>query len=228
LLREALVVGVEPRIRTELVVRQDHADRPLADEQRHPDAGARGDKARDVTVHLGVVGSNQTLEEFIGEWWEKHAVPVLAPGTLASYVHPLDKWIVPYLGRLRMRDLTREAIDGYRASLVAAGAGAPTVNRCLGILQGILQRAVEWRRISGNPRYLWRYNGWGYCISLRHKCWRCCAYHSANDRKLSCSSSRLRESEVVNGWSDRFHKQGEWLRPPTDIQADGFWKGGDW
>ncbi len=50
-----------------------------------------------------------------------------------------------------MRELSREAIDGYRASLVAAGAGAPTVNRCLGILQGILQRAVEWRRISGNP-----------------------------------------------------------------------------
>lgn len=43
-------------------------------------------------------------------------------------------------------------LDGVvRASLVAAGAGAPTVNRCLGILQGILQRAVEWRRLSGNP-----------------------------------------------------------------------------
>ncbi len=98
-----------------------------------------------------LLGSNQSLEEFIGEWWEKHAVPVLAPGTLASYVHPIDKWIIPYLGHLRMRELSREAIDGYRASLVAAGAGAPTVNRCLGILQGILQRAVEWRRISGNP-----------------------------------------------------------------------------
>ncbi len=98
-----------------------------------------------------LLGSNQTLEEFISEWWEKHAVPMLAPGTLASYAPSLDKWVIPYLGRLRMRDLTREAIDTYRASLVAAGAGAPTVNRCLGILQGILQRAVEWRRLSGNP-----------------------------------------------------------------------------
>ena len=98
-----------------------------------------------------LLGSNQTLDEFIGEWWEKHAIPILAPGTLAGYVHPLDKWIIPYLGHMRMRDLSREAIDGYRATLVAAGAGAPTVNRCLGILQGILQRAVEWRRISWNP-----------------------------------------------------------------------------
>lgn len=98
-----------------------------------------------------VVGSEQTVEDFIGEWWEKYAQPYLRPGTLSSYAYVLDRWIVPYVGQLRMRDLSRETIDTFRAALVTAGAGAPTVNRCLGILQGILQRAVEWRRIGANP-----------------------------------------------------------------------------
>ena len=54
-LREAQVGVGEARVRPELVVHLDHADRSLADEQRHPEAGARADETRDVTVHLGVV-----------------------------------------------------------------------------------------------------------------------------------------------------------------------------
>jgi integrase len=80
-----------------------------------------------------------------------HAVASLRPGTLESYAYVLDKWIVRLLGPLRLRDLTRESIDQFRAQLAAAGAGAPTINRCLGILQGVLQRAVEWRRLPANP-----------------------------------------------------------------------------
>jgi hypothetical protein len=44
---------------------------------------------------------------------------------------------VPYLGRVRLRELSRDVIDTWRASVIAEGAGAPTVNRCLGILQRI-------------------------------------------------------------------------------------------
>ena len=95
--------------------------------------------------------ANQTVQEFIEEWWEKYATASLAPGTLASFAYVLDKWLVPPLGRMRLRDLSRETIDSFRSYLVAAGAGAPTVNRALGILQGILRRAVEWGRIPANP-----------------------------------------------------------------------------
>ncbi len=98
-----------------------------------------------------VVGSEQTVAAFLEEWWDKYARASLKPSTLASYAYLLDRWIVPYLGRLRLRDVSREAVDQYRAQLRAAGAGAPTVNRCLAVLQGVLQRAVEWRRLPANP-----------------------------------------------------------------------------
>jgi integrase len=98
-----------------------------------------------------VIGSGATLEEFLVEWWDTYAVTHLRPGTLATYTYLLDKWIVPYLGRKRLRDITRETIDTYSAALRVDGAGAPTINRTLGVLQGVFHRAVEWRRLQWNP-----------------------------------------------------------------------------
>ncbi len=98
-----------------------------------------------------VIGSEQTFASFVAEWWEKYALTYLAPGTLASYAPTLDRWVIPYLGPLRLRDVSRETMDAYVTAIAAAGAGAPTVNRCLAIVQGILRRAVEWRRLPANP-----------------------------------------------------------------------------
>jgi hypothetical protein len=98
-----------------------------------------------------VIGSNATLEEFLVEWWDTYAVTHLRPNTLATYTTLLDNWIVPYLGRKRLREVTRQTIDAYIARLRADGAGAPTVNRALGVLQGVFHRAVEWRRLAWNP-----------------------------------------------------------------------------
>jgi integrase len=98
-----------------------------------------------------VIGSNATLEEFLVEWWSTYAVTHLRPNTLATYTTLLDKWIVPYLGRKRLREITRETVDNYCARIRADGAGAPTVNRALGVLQGVFHRAVEWRRLAWNP-----------------------------------------------------------------------------
>ena len=38
-----------------------------------------------------------------------------------------------------------------RPQIRVDGAGAPTVNRALGVLQGVFHRAVEWRRLAWNP-----------------------------------------------------------------------------
>ena len=98
-----------------------------------------------------VIGSNATLEEFLIEWWDTYAVTHLRSNTLATYTTLLDKWIMPYLGRKRLREITRQTIDSYCAQIRVDGAGVPTVNRALGLLQGVFHRAVEWRRLAWNP-----------------------------------------------------------------------------
>lgn len=126
---------------------------------RGPRAGEdakRFDRAIGRAKDLGqlaaeVVGSEQTLEAFVVEWWEKYADVYLAPGTRLSYAYTIDLWITPYLGTLRLSELTRETIDTWMAGIRAAGAKPPTANRTRAILQGVLARAVEWRRLPANP-----------------------------------------------------------------------------
>jgi integrase len=59
--------------------------------------------------------------------------------------------VLPRLGSIRLNAITPEVIERYRFELEADGVGQPTVHRALVILQGVLRRAVEWRRIGYNP-----------------------------------------------------------------------------
>ncbi len=98
-----------------------------------------------------LTGGKETLAEFGREWWRLYAAPNLEIRTQRSYAALWDRHVLPRLGAMRLRALTPEVIEGYRAELEAAGLGLPTVYRALALLQGVLQRAVEWRRIQHNP-----------------------------------------------------------------------------
>jgi hypothetical protein len=91
-----------------------------------------------------VIGSNATLEEFLVEWWDTYAVTHLRPNTLATYTTLLDKWIVPYLGRKRLREINRETIDVYAARL---RVDAPVRRRSTG--RSASSRASSTARSSG-------------------------------------------------------------------------------
>ena len=93
----------------------------------------------------------ETLQEFAEEWWQLHAVPNLAPITLASYAAVWDAHVLPRLGAVRLRDIDPQAIASLRVELTGAGVGPASVRRVMVILQGVLERAVEWQRIPANP-----------------------------------------------------------------------------
>ncbi|MFN8161578.1 MAG: tyrosine-type recombinase/integrase [Solirubrobacterales bacterium] len=98
-----------------------------------------------------LTGGKETLAEFGQEWWRLYAVPNLGIRTQRSYAGLWDRHVLPRLGEMRLHSINPEVIERYRAELEAAGVGQPTVYRALALLQGALQRAVEWRRIGQNP-----------------------------------------------------------------------------
>ena len=81
----------------------------------------------------------------------RHAEPNLQRHTLQGYASALDVHIVPRLGDVRLQALTPELISDMRAAMAAAGIGEPAIRKTLVLLQSILERAVEWRRIDSNP-----------------------------------------------------------------------------
>jgi integrase len=93
----------------------------------------------------------ETLANFAEEWWRLYAVPNLAPKTLRVYADLWDRYVLPRLGGYPLRNLTPEVLARFRADLAGAGVGDPTIRKLMSIVQGVLQRAVEWHRLTTNP-----------------------------------------------------------------------------
>lgn len=101
---------------------------------------------------LGLMDAgNETLAQFGEEWWRLYAEPNLSRSTLRVYAMLWDTHILPRLGELKLRELTVEVLQRYRLDLQAAGVGQGAARKALVMLQGILQRAVEWNRLAANP-----------------------------------------------------------------------------
>ena len=83
----------------------------------------------------------ETLAEFAREWWELHA-ETLARSTQEVYAIVLDRYIVPRLGSLRLREIRPQVVERFKRDLATAGVGAASARKTLTVLQGILQRAV--------------------------------------------------------------------------------------
>jgi integrase len=93
----------------------------------------------------------ETLQDFAEEWWRLYALPNLARTTLASYASLWDAHVLPRLGATPLRELDPLTLAAFRAELAAAGVGSAAARRVMVILQGVLERAVEWQHIPANP-----------------------------------------------------------------------------
>ena len=93
------------------------------------------------------------LAEFGEEWWRLYAEPNLARSTLKVYAVQWDAHVLPRLGS----DAAARADAGRDQPLPAGARGrrrraASSIRKALTLLQGVLQRACEWGRISRRTR----------------------------------------------------------------------------
>jgi integrase len=98
----------------------------------------------------------ETLAEFVEEWWSVYAGPNLERATLRVYAGLWNSHALPRLGHLKLRELTPQAIARFRADLEADGVGIEAIRKTMTMLQGVLQRAVEWGRVPTNAVKLTR------------------------------------------------------------------------
>jgi hypothetical protein len=92
----------------------------------------------------------ETLAEFVEEWWLVYAGPNLERSTLRTYATLWNGHALPRLGHFQLRQLTPQTIARFRAELEAAGVGIEAIRTTMTMLQGVLQRAVEWGRVPSN------------------------------------------------------------------------------
>src|SRR4051812_21962627 len=93
---------------------------------------------------------SETLAEFVEEWWTVYAGPNLERATLRAYASFWNGHALPRLGGIPLRELTPQTIAHFRADLEQAGVGIEAIRKTMTMLQGVLQRAVEWGRVPSN------------------------------------------------------------------------------
>lgn len=96
----------------------------------------------------------ETVAEFAKTWWSRYVIPSLSRHTQLAYASMLDVHIIPRIGDLPLKDATAETIWQLRADMTNNGVGDPATRKTLVVLQSMLQRAVEWDRITTNPAKL--------------------------------------------------------------------------
>src|SRR3954452_3711081 len=98
----------------------------------------------------------ETLADFVEEWWLVYAGPNLERSTLRVYAQLWNGHALPRLGQVQLRDLTPQTVARFRAELEAAGVGIEAIRKTMTMLQGVVQRAVEWGRVPTNAVKLTR------------------------------------------------------------------------
>ena len=93
----------------------------------------------------------ETLAAFGEDWWCLYAEPNLAATTLKTYATMWDAYVLPRLGAVALRELTPTVINRFRLELEGDGVGRMSIAKTMTLLQGVLQRACEWERLTSNP-----------------------------------------------------------------------------
>ncbi len=95
--------------------------------------------------------ARRSTSTLTGAW--AHAAH-LAPKTRQHYSWLYDVHVSPYLGALRLTELTPEVIARWQSERLTAAAGRTAVRHALELLASMLQRAVESQRLPVNPARL--------------------------------------------------------------------------
>ena len=93
---------------------------------------------------------NEALERFMGDFWRLYVETRLETSTRKKYRCLWNVHINRRLGAMELRQITPLVLSEFILELEEAGAGAATIRSCLGLLQSMFARAVEWDRASVN------------------------------------------------------------------------------
>lgn len=109
--------------------------------------------ARGEDINAGAKTANQNLSfaAFATTWLEDYALPNNKFSEYEQKRYILGASLVPYFGKLAVRDITAHHIEQYKASLARTGLTGKTIRNRLTVLNRCLASAYEWLAFDGTP-----------------------------------------------------------------------------
>lgn len=94
-----------------------------------------------------------SIRDFIEREWIPRILPTLKPSTQSSYRTSLNRYVLPWLGERRLRDLRKGDIQAWLSALSESGLSRQTVKNIWSALSSLLRTAVDWGYIKENPSH---------------------------------------------------------------------------
>lgn len=107
-------------------------------------------KALRQRIERGTITDESTVKEWLTYWLDNIAARKVRDRTLVGYRGYADKWIVPTLGRVRLRDLTTEHVRAMHAAIRDAGRSEATARQAHMILRRALVVAEREGKVVRN------------------------------------------------------------------------------
>jgi integrase len=101
-------------------------------------------------AHGRLEPSPMQLEAWLEQWFDANA-PTWKKKTRITYASVLDRWIVPYLGGVRLRDLGSRRVREWRDELREVGCPPTQTNKAQRILSSALGVAAREGLVPANP-----------------------------------------------------------------------------
>jgi integrase len=101
-----------------------------------------------------ITDERQTIGEFLARWLQDVARPRVRPRTFVGYEAVIDRHIVPHLGKVTLRKLTPQVLQGWLATLEQNGVSVSRRRYARVVVRMALNTAIRWRLVSANAATL--------------------------------------------------------------------------
>jgi integrase len=79
--------------------------------------------------------------------------PTLKASTQSSYRTNLNRYVLPWLGEMRLREMRKGEVQAWLSALSESGLSRQTVKNIWSALSSVLRSAVDWGYIEVNPAH---------------------------------------------------------------------------
>ena len=90
------------------------------------------------------------LQVWLEQWWDRYSVG-WRRSTQEERSPILTKWVTPYIGQVRLRDLGEARLRTWRARIIRDGCSPNRANAAMRVLSSALTSAMRERLIPSNP-----------------------------------------------------------------------------
>jgi integrase len=94
-----------------------------------------------------------SAQEFVEREWMARIFPTLKASTQSSYRTNLNRYVLPWLGEKRLREMRKGEVQAWLSALSESGLSRQTVKNIWSALSSVLRSAVDWGYIDVNPAH---------------------------------------------------------------------------